>query len=547
MGNEIIFLRSYKESKECWLEFSESYIKGYAFAKDELLQGEKLYDFLLKSVINNDMYKSLPLLNGNFAAIIKYKTNTYLIADKIRSYPILYMVDGKQLICADSGESVIELLSSKRINIEAEKEFSALGYLSNGDTLINDIYYVPAGEYIRISIEGIVSKFKYFTFSCPKDNIYDKSLKTEAALSLEEAFSRTIESIGNYSNILIPLSGGYDSRLIACLCKKANLQNVVCFTYGRKSSYEVSISKQVAETLGFDWEYVEYNKDVWNKVLASKTFKDFFVFAGCLSGTPHLQDFPALVQLRERGIIDENTVVIPGHSGDLLGGSKIPFEIIENDVGYNKDSLIDLIYNHFFDLNYLTENDIKVEKNRIRKILGHNNHYNLDDFLDEFECEWFIKTKIGNFIINSMRAYEFFGLRWRTPLWDSEYASMWYKIPWKNKYFSRLYNDFMFNMYFRPYHVDFVKENKKVVPALKKTIKKIVPSKLLHAYRANFRREIKERQESNINAFEDIISFICEHMNMNEIDSIRDINTENVNSYTSLYYISLIKNQLGVK
>ena len=57
---------------------------------------------------------------------------------------------------------------------------------------------------------------------------------------------------------LIRLSGGNDSRLIACLCKKFGLDNVTCFTYGREDSFEVAISKKVASALGYMWYFVEY-------------------------------------------------------------------------------------------------------------------------------------------------------------------------------------------------------------------------------------------------------------------------------------------------
>ena len=93
----------------------------------------------------------------------------------------------------------------------------------------------------------------YFDYLTTKisDKIFDE-LKSEFLNILRDTIQRLIK-FANGRQIIVPLSGGYDSRLVASLLKQANYQNILCFTYGKKSSPEVIISKKVANKIFFYW------------------------------------------------------------------------------------------------------------------------------------------------------------------------------------------------------------------------------------------------------------------------------------------------------
>jgi asparagine synthase (glutamine-hydrolysing) len=60
---------------------------------------------------------------------------------------------------------------------------------------------------------------------------------------------------------VVPLSGGLDSRIIVAMLKRLGVEDVICFTYGKKGNREAEISRQVAEALGYRWYFVEYTKE----------------------------------------------------------------------------------------------------------------------------------------------------------------------------------------------------------------------------------------------------------------------------------------------
>lgn len=196
-----------------------------------------------------------------------------------------------------------------------------------------------------------------------------------------------------------------------------------------------------------------------------------------------------------------------------------------------------------FDLNTVTEANVSMLKTRILKDLNLSREVMLsvDDFLDLYECEWFINTRISNFIVNSVRVYDFLGVRWRIPMWDSEYTSLWYSLPWKMKYNSVLYNRFMFEYYFKPLKIDFVKSKTGLISLLKSIAKLLLPNKIKQKYRERVKKTQSGTNKSHYNGFEFVINYIYSTIDIKEFEGLDLFNKGNINAPISLYYINLLK------
>lgn len=441
-----------------WIRVKESYIKGFAYNKNNsLLGGGALLEYITNAYHANNLNDVLLELNGNFSCILNVGTKLYLISDKIRSYPLIYgkTKDGTWLI-ADSEHPFIENQMIRKPNDVSFAEFYSAGYVSGNYTLYKDVCTVDCGEYVIIGTQEVAERTEYFKYITPK-NFFIKDEHIEHAYqTLEKSFVRTLNSIEEGRQIVIPLSGGYDSRLIVCLCKKYKVKNVVCYTYGRQNSFEVSVSKQVADVLGFEWHFVEYTPDKFEESITSTEFAKFSNFSSNFNSIPHIQDFLALRELRHDEIIKKNAVVIPGFCGDLFGGSKVPKEVFEwKDKQFNLKTISELIFHHFYDLNVLKPEWENFVLRRIENEFKNYNIFDEDSFLNYYE-QWCIQNRLSKYIINSLRVYEFFDMDWRIPLWDDEYAMAWYEVPWRNKS-AQLLADFMFSRYFQHYAVDYKK------------------------------------------------------------------------------------------
>ena len=528
-----------------WDYFSKGAVKGFAFKEGVLLEKEFLYNILLEAISVNSLPNVLTQLNGNFVAVLTLKNECYLIVDKLRSYPLFYSFYKGLHIC-DVGEQLLNYVPCNLDEINVY-ELLSLGYLSGNTTIVENVKSVVAGSYVVIDLENNNDyQYNYYSHICEKIKIGKRLLFDVAVQKLEGAFSRMISSIGKDQHILIPLSGGYDSRLIACLCKRCNIENVTCFTYGRIDSFEVEISKIVAAKLNYKWHFVEYSEDTWLNFLSGKDFQEYCKFAGNLTANPHFQDLPALIELKRKGVITCNMVVVPGHSGDLLGGSKIPVQILENNLkSFTSETLADLIYDNLFDLNILK----KEYKNRVitklKKELDGVDIHTIDQFLDYYEPYWFIKTKVANFLVNSMRGYEYVGLDWRLPLWDDEYVRVWYEIEWKNKYYSRLYNEFMFNKYFIPFDVAISKHRTILSSDIGLYFKRLIPYSLSYTFRKIRNYSQQKKLQKHFDAFDFVSQYLFKLSDVDRYKGIDSINLNNVNAIVAAYYLKKIDNTLS--
>ncbi len=521
-----------------WIHFSDGSVKGFAFEGERLLEKESLYGALTEAINRDSLADLLIRLNGNFAAVITIREQCYLIVDKLRSYPLFY--SGTHV--SDVGEHLLKTIPCEIDEVNAY-ELLSLGYLSGASTLVDGVKSVVAGSYVVINTEdGSFSSYEYFSHIYKKVSRCKEEVFRLSQEKLEAGFQRMLGSLKKNQPLLIPLSGGYDSRLLACLCKKFGLENVTCFTYGREDSFEVAISRKVASVLGYKWYFVEYSEKVWNRFLSSKDFLQYCHFAGNLTANPHFQDLPALLELKERGVIMPDMVVIPGHSGDLLGGSKIPVQVLEGHLkSFRLENLSRLIFDNFFDLNVLNKKYKQIIITKINSELQEYESGSLTSFLDNYECYWFVKSKVANFLVNSMRGYEYVGLDWRLPLWDDEYVKVWYEVDWKEKFYSRLYNEFMFTSYFIPLKVDIHKHRNVSNSGIALRMKQMMPARLAMYYRRMKKVLQNRRTLQHFDGFDCVIRYLLNDSEIEGYKGIKTVNVNNMNAIVAAYYLKLFR------
>jgi asparagine synthase (glutamine-hydrolysing) len=56
--------------------------------------------------------------------------------------------------------------------------------------------------------------------------------------------------------IAVPLSGGYDSRLIVLMLKRLGYRNLLAFSYGLLKDEESCISRAMARSLDIQWQFI---------------------------------------------------------------------------------------------------------------------------------------------------------------------------------------------------------------------------------------------------------------------------------------------------
>jgi asparagine synthase (glutamine-hydrolysing) len=466
-----------------WYKNESVFIKGYFFDPNNIFyQEEKAVLFLNKITTKEDFINTIKEINGCFTIIIKSKKNTFIASDTTRSFPIFYTYNEEDIYISDDISFLKEKCKITKYNKLAELEFKASLHTYGKKTLLQNVFQVQSNEYLIIENNQVIKSNFFFSYATEKEFTTSyNSLKEDTITAFENAFQRLITSLDN-KPIALPLSGGFDSRFIAVMLKKYNYKNVVCFTYGRKDSFEIENSKKTAEVLGFKWYFIEYNSKLTKGYLKTKTFRNYAHFAGKYSSMSYLQEYFAVIYLKENHLIDKNTVFIPGFAGDVLGGSQF-IKVIPKKL--KSAEIIDLIFKKMFRLHRFTSLQQKEIKDEIKKnLLAFNSNYDQKIPATVIE-DYNMKERLAKFIFNSASFYTFFEYQHRFPFWDKELLEFFKKVPQKDKQMKALFDDVLINNYFKPFNVYFEKElgpDKKAltIQKIKDVVKPILPRQIKH-------------------------------------------------------------------
>jgi asparagine synthase (glutamine-hydrolysing) len=461
-----------------WSSSANCFVKGYLIDKnDNFYRDERLLEYFEEVDSFADFEERVKYANGCFAVVFRKDDDLFLASDKIRSIPLFYCRFEGRWIVSDNPYYLVEKTGLSEKNSIASIEFIATGYVTGDETLVEGIRQVQAGEIINLKKDDHYSRFYYsFRVNDTIDEEYDVMRKAGINV-FEKAFSRLVKSLEGKTAV-IPLSGGYDSRLIAVMLKKAGYEKVICFTYGRRSNPEIPVSEEVARRLGFKWYYIEYHDDRIKDYMKNKDFKDYYRFASSLVSMFFMQEYFAVKYLKDNGVIPEDSVFIPGHSGDFLGGSQLNkhgnLNLKEDD-----DAIVDRIY----DVKYCYKKPSKDEAERVKEriVKSLKEKYSQENaFAYSIHEDWDFKEKLAKFNFNSITTYTYFGYEYRLPFWDADLLDFSKYLPLHAKINKFLYDDILTNQYFEKYDLNLgeelqLKETDIKKLKIKSRIKKYLP------------------------------------------------------------------------
>lgn len=424
-----------------WKTDNITWVKGYAFDKENnYLFESNLIDYF-KSVYSIKIFhERFNSLNGNLTVVTQKDNKLFAAVDRIRSIPLFYALENDVFYLTDAPHWIIKKLNKLEFERLFVDEFLQTGYVTLNNTLYPKIFQLEAGHILVF--DKNTSKLKINKYNNINDHEISEKSNQELIDLLDEIhksiFNRLIRSLEG-KTVVIPLSSGYDSSLIALMLKRMGYENVICYTYGNGSYWEINQSKEVADYLKYPWFFINYDRKKWRKWHKSNIRKEFFEYSGNLCSIPCIQDFPAVWELKKKQIIPLNSVFVPGHSGDFLAGSHLPQSFINKNY-ISKSDLIQGIYNRHYHLRKKSKFE-NLFKNRINCYLEKKDKFDSETASKIFEY-WDLQERQSKFIVNSVRVYEFFGFEWRLPLWDLELITFWSKIKMKDKINRILYLEY---------------------------------------------------------------------------------------------------------
>lgn len=449
--------------------------------------------------------------NGVFSVIRSMPGECWLATDLIRSLPLFYCRVESGWVVSDCAESLQEYLAGIEIDALSRMEFMGTGFVTGRETLVKGIFQVQAGEVVRLgktmdqifhhtyrTIEDATNRtMKDVADGAVKDTVKGNAkdgnsriasdlsqdfdtLKHVASEKMERAFHRMIRSLEGRTAV-VPLSGGFDSRLIAVMLKRHGYKDVVCFTYGRKGNEEAAISERVARTLGFQWYFIEYNQQLIADFVHDPVFVRYYKWASNLTSMFFLQEYFAVKYLHDHALIPGDAVFVPGHSGDFLGGSqfaKHKLPVLDESEHALAKRILEVKY-HFHRFSRIEHRQLL---NRIRERLRAKG--NGEAMPWSIHEDWDLKEKLAKFNVNSASTYTFFGYAFRLPYYDRELVDFFRDLRVTVKRDKSLYDDLLIDEYFIPEKVYFdvelqIPEHAYAVARIRKRIKNLLPRSIL--------------------------------------------------------------------
>lgn len=427
-----------------WNHSENIHSKGYLFDPEGNLHQEKDLNAYFSCASEGDFANKIASANGSFAIVIQKNNKLWVGMDRLRSIPLFYALQNNIFYLSDNAYWIKDELGLEELDKISEQEFLLTGYVTRNSTLYEDIKQIQAGEYLIFKKDSSkINKYRYFKYI---HNNYFNENEDVLIRKLDKVhlnvFNRLVKYL-NGSTAVIPLSGGYDSRLIVEMFKRLGYENVICFSYGKKNNWESKVSERVANKLGYKWFFLEETRDKWHEFYNSSERKLYNNFGSNFVSISHLQDYLAVKEMKEKKLIPKNSIILPGHTGDFVSGGHIPYNINDQE-SFKINDVVKMICDKHYNLwNWKNYDDLFDKfKDKIINIVGDYDNISSENTANMIELfDW--QERQAKFIINSVRVYDFFGYKWALPLWDKEIINFWRRVPLKMRCNRKLYMEFV--------------------------------------------------------------------------------------------------------
>lgn len=459
-----------------WFEKDQLKVKGWVIDESgKSYRDGDLVDYFSSVKSVEDLKALLSNTTGHFAAIFIFDDCLIAAVDRGRSLPLYFKNEKGHVQIADSGFS----LNESEYDPYSFEEYLAAGHVTQNKTLLKNISQIGAGE-IGCFTKDSAEIISYFEF-LPKKQIiepFDLSVKRFVEL-LDSDYKNLIKAL-NGRTVVIPLSGGYDSRSIASMLKRHGYQNVICYSFGQDQSPEMKTSRRVAEALGYRWFFIETSYEIVKGFVDTEEFLNYVDYAANASSFYIIQDFFAVQKIRNEGLVPDDSVFMPGHSGDTLGGSNF-LELISGKE--NKQEMINKIINYRYDLNRVSNKFFKKAQNILE-----NQYDGVTQPALWFDY-WCMKEWNPKMFANGVRVYEFFGYNYWLPLWGKNPLLFFANLPIELRLGKEIYEHALETQIFEPLGVNLNPYRRKqfshkvsLFQQFKNLLKHIIPKRFIYLY-----------------------------------------------------------------
>ena len=348
------------------------------------------------------------LLDRNI--VISLKNNEILIEnDWLGSIPIFY--NSKDLIISTIPGLC---LRDRSFDMNGIENYFNYGYSVFEHTPFKDVKFLRYFSIISVSSSGMHVTYKADPIL--KEGLFEGESTEQEAIGTIASYIQKVENTIP-GKIIIPTSGGYDSRILNISI--GDKSRICSYTYGlsrnQTESYEVVYAKKISEILGTKWEQIKLNSfntyiDEWHRQ---------YGFSTHLHGMYQIEFYDKI--LRTLGE-EKQLTLLSGIFGDVWSGN-----ISQKRIDSVQD-LIKLGYTHGLSLGRgysLIDKPDSISTNYFEEHRKHLSSYN-------YQIVATIRIKII-LISYLMSVPEYYGVPAWTPFLDFNVATTILRLPSQSK------------------------------------------------------------------------------------------------------------------
>lgn len=433
-----------------WTGEDKTYVRGTMFLEGEKLETVDFLKTIAETQTRDQLLSLLQEANGQYAIIHLSDDGWHIAVDHIRSQPIYYSLDGG-LCISDNSVEVHKYSNRDEYDSIAATEYLFTSYVNGPETLSVSVRQLQPGELVtfsRVGGELQVTKDAHFRFN-PEGG--SKAPQTD---DLDALFDRIVQRLIDYADedpIILPLTGGYDSRLIALKLAEHDYDNVVSYTNASsEDSEDLLKARTIARDLGFKHVRLQSSRDEYREFYSSGDWFDFQESVGYLGELPKTGSRLASKRLQNHPELPDHGIRVPGHHA-LGGSSKLP-RWLQKRTSLSKEEFLNFIWNYTYvrwriDPRNKGEKSLEKElRNRILSCLPSKLYYDssnepIDDAVAGLDT-YFWQNRLPKYFLthyeNSAEPYD----RWY-PLVDKEYFEFLQEISWQHRVDKKIQKEYV--------------------------------------------------------------------------------------------------------
>ena len=210
--------------------------------------------------------------------------------------------------------------------------------------------------------------------------------------------------------------------------------------------WEVAAAKHVAELAGVPWTHIEYRPSEIRRRFGPESRRRYFEFASGLCSVPIVTDIHALQVLQREFRMPDDALILNGQSGDFVNGGHLSGDLFAAQQEIPVSKVAAYAVDRHFSLWRQLKTPLNKEEiaGRILRGMGVGQEAVLpaQEAASRYELfEW--AERQCKYVVNGQRMYEWCGLEWRLPLWETEFFDFWKNVPLEYKLNQRLFKIYL--------------------------------------------------------------------------------------------------------